>query len=79
MIEELFKLVEEKEILPILGGYFIRVICILVKLRYKEIMDFIYSQPEILKHMVAHTDNISITQSLQMFLCLESNKTEQLI
>lgn len=70
VIEQLFRLLEQKEIMPILGGYFVRIICVLLKQKYKEILDFVYSKPDLLKSMIDHTSNISITQSLQMFLCL---------
>ncbi len=73
-IDLLFGLLDQQEILPLLGGYFFRTNLCLLNNKYKETLDRIYSRPNIFHRLIAHSEHMAISNSIQLFLNLDVNK-----
>jgi len=67
-------MLEGDEILPLLAGYFFRANLCLLNNKYKETVDRVYSNPKVFTNLINHSDNMAISNTIQLFLNLDINK-----
>ena len=60
--------------LPLLAGYFFRTNLCLLNNKYKETVDRVFSSPRVFAGLIAHSDNMAISNTIQLFLNLDINK-----
>ena len=71
----LFSLLDQQELLPLLAGYFFRTNLCLLNNRYKETVDRVYAKPRILHNLLRHSEHMAISNTVQLFLNLDINKS----
>lgn len=71
----LFSLLDQSELLPLLAGYFFRTNLCLLNNRYKETIDRVYAKPRILHNLLRHSEHMAISNTIQLFLNLDINKS----
>ena len=64
----------EEEVLPLLAGYFFRANLTLLNNKYKETVERIYSRPRYFQRLIVHSDNMAVSNTIQLFLNLDVNK-----
>lgn len=71
----LFSVLDQHDILPLLAGYFFRTNLCLLNNRYKETIDRVYSKPKIFHSLIRHSEHMAISNTVQLFLNLDINKS----
>jgi hypothetical protein len=67
-------MVDQEEVLPLLAGYFFRANLCLLNNKYKETIDRIYGNPRYFHRMIGHAQHMAISNTIQLFLNLDSSK-----
>ena len=73
-LDQLFGLLEGEEVLPLLAGYFFRTNLCLLNNRYKETVERVYSRPGVFDRLIAHSEHMAVSNTIQLFLNLDTSK-----
>lgn len=70
----MMSMLDQQEVLPLLAGYFFRTNLCLLNNKYKETVDRVYANSKVFKSLIANSDNMAISNTIQLFLNLDINK-----
>jgi len=70
---------QSPEILPLLCGYFLKANVAILNTKYKEAIDSVYENKEVLLLMTKHLYSKAVTNTLSIYLYLDMTKNSTII